>query len=440
MTKTSKKKNSAPKQMISGLSQAIAMGKIPGFSNPPKKKVSTRSITSNASSRSHASKSSKSSRRGKQHPKSSTKIPYGCRYGQAVLSPFECSASDCRVPDMCSFPTITFTTKGQYSVKLPGGSTGTGSLVFTAAPHLSLINMEPFDSAQIISNTMTHYGSGINAPFWAVANWAEIQSRFAQFRVTAVGYRIRSLIPALSDTGTFIFAKVPSVGQLPGNQTLDQSGSTTFGGALSTTGVLANLTGIGTGASSAFNANLSSAIKQLDRTTLVTTRGLTGQAIEFTLLPVTPQAYDFVNTSTSPFGQSVNGNMIQLNGAIHSTDGTVSIEYASSSTVHLGFENLLFYWEGIPTNIENPIFEIEYVYHYEGIANVSPEHTLVSSGQSKTVINPDALVKAHRSFADAPVAKIARTVGGYGLAAIGGYSGGGALGAITSLLAKASLE
>lgn len=360
----------------------------------------------------------------------------GLRYGQAVCNPFDCSAGECRVPDMCSYPTMTYTTKDTFSVTLPGGSHGSGSLLFTAAPQLAVVNMDPFDSAIINSASMYHYGGGLFQPFHAAATWDQLTAKFAQFRVTAVGLRIKSLIPALSDTGKFIFAKVPSVGQIPPVETLD-SILPTFGANISTTGVLANITGLNTGSVYTANHNISSSIVGLPKSLVVTTRELGGHGIEFSLLPVTPAAYDFVNTTITPFGYTAAaGDILAINGNLQNGTYDTTRTAASSSSLHVGFENLLFYWEGVPHTNPDPVFEIEYIYHYEGVPAVSPANNLVPGSAIKSVVAPNELHKAHNLFSDLPVGKIVKTIGGYGQAAMAGYAAGNIPGALGSLFAQ----
>jgi len=291
-------------------------------------------------------------------------------YAAALQNPFVDAACGARVPDMNSAPTVTYHSKG--TVTLQSNANGVLSLVLTANPLLSMIDM----TLTSVGNTgMSQYFTTTAA--YAVTSLVNAQTAFQSMRVVGAGFRIRNLIPPTTATGKVIVA--------PFCMSSSQPGPATLSNVLIDNYQLANYVAA-PGAQSNAVLGLQSNIIELPGSEEYTVQELITNAVHCWLKPIAPTAFNFHNLYDAT---QIIGSFNYLAGSAEFTSGAVF--NASNSDVAdvcnwAGFEGIVIRGEGLPPGVS--CLEVEYIYHFEGTPFLSP----TSGGQLIPTAAPSSFV------------------------------------------------
>jgi hypothetical protein len=233
-----------------------------------------------------------------------------------------------------------------------------GGLFLSPHPLLGMIDLGHWDSGAIaVNNTsMTPYGA--NAMFYAPTTANGLVQHHSMYRVVAVGFRIRNLQPMLTCTGKFFIAPVPitrtwnSV-QATSNVAMATSQSVNYFGC----GIAASYSGsiLGLPGAQEFSCN-----------------DLAVCEISISHRPSGPSAFNFHNSlpNTTYNGTNVSGDdslTVLATGAINGSSQGWEDQIDASG--HVGY---LIGWLGVPVTA-TPVFDIEYVYHLEGMPPISTQ-------------------------------------------------------------------
>lgn len=142
-------------------------------------------------------------------------------FQHALIDPFSAESRGARVPDLYSFPTLTY--RLQTSVLMGTGSTSFGA-VFTPNPFVSMWDTNVATGVGLPSISAT----GGMRPFTsapaahAFCTPGALGGLATEFRVVGGGIKIRNLIPELTATGRIYVAVVPvAAGGVPNYNALD---------------------------------------------------------------------------------------------------------------------------------------------------------------------------------------------------------------------------
>lgn len=277
-------------------------------------------------------------------------------YKLALVSPFTDQALGARVPDMNSAPTVTFHTKG--IVSLNSGPGGVSSLVITANPYLSMIDM---NTTTVGTTSMFNYAAGATTVSAAIS-LANMQNAFSAVRVVGVGIRLRNLLPPTTATGRLYVAPFCYSGSQPGPNLL--------AGAAMVNWQVAEYISVPCTTTST-TAGVLSSLVELPGSQEYTMQDLITSGVEVWLKPVSPEAFTFHNTYN--FTGGLTGTVVQSSGETTSNAGTGVVAGGTSDTTSCanwgGFEGLLIRAEGMPFN--TVALDMEYIYHLEGTPAVS---------------------------------------------------------------------
>lgn len=235
-------------------------------------------------------------------------------------------------------------------------STITGaSFVFRANPYLSVVNTGTLSGAGL-NPTITATGMasvGGSGNFYGVTSPANMQAKLETFRTTSWGIKIKLLTPPLSRTGRIIVASLPDV-----NPTVGYNAVVVYGVGAATTGANSLCAGI------APSLAASSAIINYPYVKVIDCANTSASEYLFTGLPVSSDSATFRNSETGVDFQSgvTQGQMVQ-SGTTTTTTGD-----RFDSLTAIGWNAFVIYAEGFPTS--SPMFEIEYIYHFEGTPTV----------------------------------------------------------------------
>jgi hypothetical protein len=292
-------------------------------------------------------------------------------YANALYAPFSGAAIGARVPDQWAYPTSTYKSQGLMTLK--SDASGNCSFYLTFNPFATLI-----DAAATTATTVSVVPGGAGGmkraigltssqAFYAASNYTTLAQAFSSYRVVGGGFQLRSVIPPLNASGKVIMAAVPATGFFPGPKYLDNLSAVDQ--AAQPHAVMAIVTGL---SSNAPGNHIPSSILGLPTATFATTAELETGVISFTARPITPLAYRFKSTDTAQNTFAFGGNDAPDGVAEYaSTAGVFTMrerEPYGSTDIH-GFEAFLITCEGLPVSAN--VFDLEYIFHYEGTPNLS---------------------------------------------------------------------
>lgn len=279
------------------------------------------------------------------------------QYRIAMQAPFNPKAEGCRIPDSYSFPTNVTHLRGAVQIQAPPAST-TGGVFLAPHPLLGLIDLASWNSgtANVSTTSMTPYSS--NNMFYAPTTPAGLQTQHSMFRVVSVGFRIRNLQPMLTCTGKFFVAPVPitrtwnSVSSMS-NVAMATSQSVNY---------------FGCGIAAAYSAS----ILALPGAQEFSCNDLATCDIALSHRPSGPNAFNFHNSlpNSTYNGTNVSGDdslTVLATGLVNGSSQGWEDQVDASG--HVGF---LVAWLGVPS-AATPLFDIEYVYHLEGMPPISTQ-------------------------------------------------------------------
>jgi hypothetical protein len=291
---------------------------------------------------------------------------------------------------------------------------GNASFLLGPSPYLSLVDI----TASTGSNGMAGYVNSTRA--FASVTQANLSAVLTNYRLVGVGYQVRNLMPPTTATGRLIIAKVPCTGPIPGPAILSSSVAQ-YGD-----GLVPLYCGINTGAST---TGFPTDILELPDAQEFTLQDIISDAVQITLKPISPAAFDFSDTS----------NDIQINSAVSMVAGDavvnatslISTGYSSvSGEVVKGWDCALVTAFGFPAS--TVAFEVKYIYHFEGTPfTENTAGALTPGAQPTTHVNPmghskvlsAVLKQPSMKFVTSAVSSMADAYFGPGAGKLGGALG-----------------
>jgi len=269
-------------------------------------------------------------------------------YKMALSNPFSDQAIGAQVPDMFSAPTITYHSHG--TIIVGSNASGIASLLLSPNPLLSCIDMT---TGSVTTTGQKPYVS--NPTMYMAASFTVLAATLASYRVVGCGWKIRNLIPQNTCTGRIIVAPVVLVGTESGPLTLDNVASANYLQANFATGYNAGGTTVG----------FSSDILEIPAAFEATLQDVTVDSIGMVSKPVTPMAFNFVNTVLSS-QYNAGGSLNAVGSGLYAPGtGLVSSSENGGDMIQGGWEAFLLRAEGLPASVAN-CFEIQYTLHLEG--------------------------------------------------------------------------
>lgn len=353
-------------------------------------------------------------------PRGIRKVPRaaaGESFTHALTDPFSAEARGARVPDLYAFPTATY--RLQTSL-LMGANNSEFGAVFLPNPYVSILDLNDLSGA---TSSITSMGglrrfTGASA-FAGLTSPAIFTPLATSFRVVGGGIKIRNLIPELTATGRIYIAVFPvAEGGVPNYNLLDtQIPSASYNGILDRMG-LPRVSG------------LRSASLQMQPVSKDYTVGqvVGDEELEINFNIYHPDFFRFKPTAAFS---------VQYNGTINEGDdipvlaaGTIQIAGVGNkeSTQSDGGSAIAVWFEGVPSQVNAP-FEVDFCLHLECVplvtvsgtsssAGITPESdnpprpvhgstAMVEHEITEARINPDNIIRLHRSSKGAGGARIA---------------------------------
>jgi len=158
---------------------------------------------------------------------------HASKYITALTRPFDMEAEGAQVPDQWSFPTSTNFVRANFTLST-GPTVTNGNVDFVVQPNVLCTvacaangSMGPGNS-QIDGPNLWSVNNAVNGGFgfneYGLGTEASLSSQFERYRVVGWGVRVRALQAPLNQQGKLLFAKVPSLNQWANYQTT-QGGS-----------------------------------------------------------------------------------------------------------------------------------------------------------------------------------------------------------------------
>jgi len=318
-------------------------------------------------------------------------------FGHALSDPFSADARGSRVPDLYSFPTMTY--RLQTSVLLGTGSTSFGA-VFTPNPFVTM-----FDT-----NSMTGVGSpsvsasGGMRPFTGhVATYAfctpgQLGGFATDFRVVGGGLKIRNLIPELTATGRIYLAVVPvASGGIPNWNILDAytaiAGSNVYTKMFGRMGVPSPL------ACSSASLQMLPVSKDFTLGEIV---GATELEVNFSIY--SPEFFKFKPTVfTAAYDGAIN---YEVDDAFVNAAGAVNVTASGNkeNTQIDGGSAIILWCEGFPGGA-SPQIEVDVVLHLEATPTISGSGTTTSAGVIPESDNPPRAARGSTAMVENEISR-----------------------------------
>jgi hypothetical protein len=294
-------------------------------------------------------------------------------FARSLRNPFDQASLGVRVPDMYSFPTVTYHLHGE---EILASSTGVGSVAFFPNPLNSLLDIQKDlnSTSSISSGSMQTF----NPVMYAATTPNGLSAGMSTYRVASWGIKISTLLPELNATGRLVVATVPTLQNTPHPYTL---GSLAAGGSYATPLMLGSTA---QGYSTASLLNLPTAKE-------FTFADLARGDIEICGQYLDPAYFMFKSTSIS---NTVSSTIAVGEQATFVAGLETAVVNPESSQMGGGVA-IIIYYEGVPINTSALV--VEYIYHLEGtpvIPNSVNNNTPIAASVADSNAGSTAAVEA----------------------------------------------
>lgn len=314
-------------------------------------------------------------------------------FRHALNDPFSADSRGARVPDLYSFPTLTY--RLQTSVLLGTGSTAFGA-VFTPNPFVAMWDTNVLTGVGLASIS----ASGGMRPFtsspgvYACCTPGQLGALATEFRVVGGGIKIRNLIPELTATGRIYVAVVPvASGGVPNYNALDS-----YAANAGVYSKIFNRMGLPS------PAGCSSASLQM----LPVSKDFTvGEIVGANELEVNFSIYspEFFKFKTVTFSAQYDAALVsEFDDVLVSAAGAVNMTSSGNkeNTQIDGGSALVLWCEGFPGGA-SPQIEVDYVLHLEGIPLITTAGTTTNSGVIPENDNPPRAARGSTAMVEAEI-------------------------------------
>jgi len=286
----------------------------------------------------------------------------GSAYTRALFDPFDRRSEGCKIPDAYAFPTIPGHIRGTYN--FVAGTQTAHTFLFYPHPAISTVDLSVWTgSATSVGSVNGIYPA--NTFVGGATTPSAMNGIMGNFRLVAGGLKVRVQCPELARTGRLMVAPFPCERDLPGPNALGTVAMTNGSGVQLkfTAGVTSSIID-------------SSGILNLPNSREYSFNQLGQQEITLVFKPHSAACCNFHTTTTAVSYNAtanVGDDVLTTAGAVTSIDSSDLVDMS-------GWNGWILHWEGVSTN--NPVIDIEYVYHIEGTPQLSSTTTLTSAAQT----------------------------------------------------------
>jgi len=302
------------------------------------------------------------------------------KYVLALSHPFDPHAEGAQVPDQYSFPSSTSYMRTSFTIQVAANQTNCDfvvqpNLLATIAAHKAL-------GDDAISGGVVNYdGAGGTWSEHAITNTATLSGTYTRYRIVGGGVRIRPLLSPLNQSGKILCAKVPSQPQI-------MATFGTGGGVLVTGSLWQNYLdfyGLPNVDSSGFVTStiLSQPSSHENMVSGCTMDG--GLEVDFSIC--SGRAYNWRDAAnTTRINSVTNAYQFDTFQSAAATGASPLNAYDGQFLENGGWSCLCFRATGLPSQSEAYSgFDVEIIFHVEGIIPVGLSATPNSSGQTPPV-------------------------------------------------------
>jgi len=286
------------------------------------------------------------------------------KYLELLSSPFSTPAFGAKLPDPYSPYTDAYRLHGEFKVVAPSGTT-TAAYLIKPNPFCSIIDVQSWSGGVSTSSASGFTSMGSNAYMWGVTTPAALGSVMSNYRVVAMGIKIRLMIPQQRTTGRMIVARAPRSAPDPA-----------WGALNSHVYSWANQTSAYSPISPVPpNPVLNSPfILELPESQEFSDIEMIGRNVTVVNSPNSYEAFKFNRLSGNATDPTI------ISGTSHEGEDIVVgtlLTYSYHPDNSAGWDDIYLYFDGLPIDAA-PVCNIEYVIHLEGVPAISSATTIVA--------------------------------------------------------------
>lgn len=269
----------------------------------------------------------------------------------AVRDPFCVDAYGSRVPSALRLPTQVFHMRG--TITISSSASGNCGLLMLPNPLVSFVDMNRAVTGSSLISTSTATAFAANPYVYGSTTRLAMRNLARDYRVVAWGFIIRSTQVPTACTGSFTLASVPCVKGCPTSTILENNAA----------GVAGQFTAMATGYTAA--ELYSSSMVNYEGCVRSSTNELIGREI---LVRGSVNDLEFykIKPTDDTQGRGWLGGGADVSDYIVATGGSINNGTLSDQTNMCGGMAFNIFATGLPNS--TPCFEIEYIYHLEGVS------------------------------------------------------------------------
>jgi len=327
-------------------------------------------------------------------------------YAAALLDPFDDAAEGCQVPDLYAFPTQTCCIRATFT--LQSSPTGNFDCVVQPNPICTIAGQASTTGGVSLVQGGVPWTTTANAA--AVGNGAatgfnefglttltSLAQTFQRYRVVAAGARLQNILPATTQQGTVLMAKVPS---------LDSWANYAVGTNPITTNTAVwneylSYYGLPAVSGTAPNQFITPQIEQLASSMQVAVPTIMlNDGVETNISVCAPQAFEWRDGLSNNVltGQTTAGGIVGLRQGQVITNSANGTQFVIDEDFQNqgGWSTLVMRATGLPVSTNFATLDV--IMHLEGVPNITGN---LSAGGQTPPVNPQymqhALAMAHKS-------------------------------------------
>jgi len=292
---------------------------------------------------------------------SNAKQPHA--YLKLLKNPFDNASFGAKVSDPYSSYTDSYKLHGEFKVYAPV-SISTAAYVFKPNPFLSVIDVQSWSGGTSTSSAAGWTQNPSNSSFWSSTTPAALDNVMSNYRVVAMGLRIRLEIPQQVCTGRMIVARAPRCRPDPPY-------------AITSAHTLTYAT-----QTSAYTPITTYPVNPLANSPFLLE---TPEAVEFSMIDLIgndltiinrPNSYEAFNFCDIPQLPIVDASSDTIGNDIFITGAGVPLT-SSRDDSGSGWDDIYIYFDGLPTTTV-PVCNIEYILHLEGSPNITSSTSITA--------------------------------------------------------------